>query len=91
MAATNVLRWFVHRSDPPVVQAVHIETEEQLALRNQQKLEQAKQVLGGRYVLHPSNKVLPQREQRSRTPAARMALADRVLKSRQGSPLQGQT
>jgi len=68
MAAPNVLRWFVHRSDPPVVQTVHVETEEQLVLRNQQRLEQAKQALGGRYVLHPSNHVMRQREERPRVP-----------------------
>ena len=38
-----------------MVYRVIVETEEQLALRNQQKLEQAKQALGGHYVLHPSN------------------------------------
>ena len=80
MAATDVLRWFVHRSDPPVVQSLVVETEERLVLRNQQQLEQAKQALGGRYVLHPSNKVARQREERPRAPNVRI-----VRPSRSGS------
>ena len=48
MTATTVLRWFLPRSDPPMVQTIIVETEEQLALRNQQRLEQAKRTLGGR-------------------------------------------
>jgi hypothetical protein len=52
MAATTVLRWLHPRSGPPIVQRVIVEPEEQLALRNQQRLEQAKRALGGRYVLH---------------------------------------
>ena len=35
-----------------MVHRVIVETEEQLALRNQQRLEQAKQALGGRDVPH---------------------------------------
>lgn len=77
MAATDVLRWFVPRSDPPVVQTLIVETEERLVLRNQQRLEQAKQALGGRYVLHPSNKVARQREERPRAPAVRITPAPR--------------
>jgi hypothetical protein len=73
MAATTVLRWFHRASDPPVVQRVIVEAEEQLARRNQQKLEQAKQALGGRYVLHASNKVGRKREERPRALAARAA------------------
>lgn len=88
MAATTVLRWFLPRSDPPMVQTVIVETEEQLALRNQQRLEQAKQALGGRYVLHPSNKVIRQREERPRTLAARAALQDQSRKSKQGNPVE---
>ena len=57
MPAT-VLRWFHSESDPPIVQRLIVEPEEQLALRNQQRLEQAKRILGGRYVLHSSNKVI---------------------------------
>ena len=87
MAATTVLRWFLPKSDPPMVQTVLVETEEQLALRNQQKLEQAKRVLGGRYVLHPSNKVSRQREERPRTLAARVALADRSPIAKKGTPI----
>ena len=52
-----------------MVQRVIVETEEQLALRNQERLEQAKRTLGGRYVLHPSNAVI--RQERPRTLAAR--------------------
>ena len=80
MAASTVLRWFHHRSDPPVVQMVHVETEKQLVLRNQLKLEQAKQALGGRYVLHPDNKVIRQREERPRAPVVRVVQPDPSLK-----------
>lgn len=83
MAATTVFRWFLPKSDPPLVQTVIVETEEQLALRNQQRLEQAKQALGGRYVLHPSNKIIRQREERPRPPVARVTLPDNLHKSRQ--------
>lgn len=69
MASRTVLRWFLKKSDPPMVQRVIVETEEQLALRNQEKLEQAKRTLGGRYVLHPSNAVS---KQEPRTSAARV-------------------
>lgn len=85
MAATTVLRWFLPRLDPPVVRTVIVETEEQLALRNQQRLEQAKQTLGGRYILHPNNKVVRQREERPRTPAARPRLPDKLRVSKQAS------
>jgi hypothetical protein len=86
MAATTVFRWFLPKSDPPLVQTVIVETEEQLALRNQQRLEQAKQALGGRYVLHPSNQVIRQREERPRTPVTRVPLSEKIHKSRQGKP-----
>ena len=76
MAATTVLRWFLPKSDPPMVETVIVETEEQLALRNQEKLEQAKRALGGRYVLHPSNAVT--RQERPRTLAARASKPVRV-------------
>jgi len=69
-----------------MVQTVIVETEEQLALRNQQRLEQAKQALGGRYVLHPSNQVNRQREERPRTLAARPPMPDKLRKSRQEKP-----
>lgn len=89
MAATSALRWFLSRSDPPVVQTVIVETEEQLALRNQQKLEQAKQALGGRYVLHPSNKVMRQRDERSRMATVRLPLSDSARKPKQATPARG--
>ena len=76
MAATTVLRWFLPKSDPPMVETVIVETEEQLALRNQEKLEQAKRALGGRYVLHPSNAVT--RQERPRTLVARASKPVRV-------------
>jgi hypothetical protein len=69
-----------------MVQRVIVETEEQLALRNQQRLEQAKRTLGGRYVLHPSNQVIRQREERPRTLAARAPMPDKLSKSKQGNP-----
>jgi len=72
-----------------MVQRVIVETEEQLALRNQQRLEQAKQTLGGRYVLHPNNAVIRQREERTRTPATRVVLTDRSPKPKQGRPIGG--
>jgi hypothetical protein len=86
MAAPTVFRWFLPKSDPPMVQTIIVETEEQLALRNQQRLEQAKQALGGRYVLHPSNKVNRQREERPRTPVVRAPLSDNLLKPKQVGP-----
>ena len=86
MAATTVLRWFHPRADPPMVQTIIVETEEQLALRNQQRLEQAKRTLGGRYVLHPSNKVIRQHTERPRTLAGRAPLPDKLNKSKQGIP-----
>jgi hypothetical protein len=61
-----------------MVQRVIVETEEQLALRNQERLEQAKRTLGGRYVLHPSNAV--SRQERPR------ALVGRVRKPVQVNP-----
>lgn len=89
MVATTVLRWFHRKSDPPVVQRVIVEAEEQLALRNQQKLDEAKQALGGRYVLHASNKVIRKREERPRALAARAAQLERTRLSKQGSPIEG--
>ena len=83
---TTVLRWFHRRSDPPVVQRVQVEAEQQLALRNQQKLELAKQALGGRYVLHASNKVAKRRQERPLAVAARAAQPDRSrIQKPQGS------
>lgn len=86
MAATTVLRWFHRTSDPPIVQTVTVDTEEQLALRNQQRLEQAKQKLGGRYVLHPSNKVIRQNVVQPRKLASRALLSDKLRKSQPEAP-----
>ena len=77
MMRPRFLRRFLSRSDPSIVQTVIVETEEQLALRNQQRLQQAKQALGGHYVLHPSNKVSRQRE-RPPTLSARVVLPNRL-------------
>jgi hypothetical protein len=71
MPATTVLRWFHSESDPPIVQTLIVEPEEELALRNQQRLEQAKRILGGRYVLHSSNKVIRQNVNQPRKLATR--------------------
>lgn len=78
MAAKSVLRWFLPKLDPPMFQRVIVETEEQLALRNLERLEQAKRTLGRRYVLHPSNAVAKQKPPRT--------LASRVRKPVQANP-----
>ena len=78
MPATTVLRWFHSESDPPIVQTLIVEPEENLALRNQQRLEQAKQKLGGRYVLHSSNKVIRQNVNQPRKPGARALASDNL-------------
>ena len=80
MPPTTVLRWFHSESDPPIVQRLIVEPEEELALRNQQRLEQAKQQLGGRYVLHSSNKVSRQNVNQPRKLAER-ALASEKLRN----------
>lgn len=77
MVAKTVLRWFLQKPDPPLVQTVVVETEEQLALRNQERLEEAKRILGGRYVLHPSNAVAKQQR-----PRALPARAQRAMQAR---------
>ena len=72
-----------------MVDTVIVETEEQLALRNQQRLEQASKpwrALG----LRPSNQVIRQREERPRPPAARVALSDPSRKSKQGGAIEEQ-
>ena len=81
MSATTVLRWLRHESDPPIVQTLIVEPEEELALRNQQRLEQAKRKLGGRYVLHSSNKVLRQNVKQPRKLAARALASDKLRNS----------
>ena len=78
MPAITVLRWFHSESDPPIVQTLIVEPEENLALRNQQRLEQAKQKLGGRYVLHSSNKVIRQNVNQPRKPGARALASDNL-------------
>jgi len=91
MTATTVLRWFRPKSDPPIVQTVLVETEEQLAIRNQERLEQAKRILGGRYILHPNNKVIRQREERPRKQAARAPLPDKLRRSKPVIPTERQS
>ena len=81
MPATTVLRWFHSESDPPIVQTLIAEPEQELALRNQQRLEQAKQKLGGRYVLHSSNKVIRQNGNQPRKLAARALASDKLRNS----------
>ncbi|HVG05501.1 MAG TPA: hypothetical protein VM937_11240 [Burkholderiaceae bacterium] len=71
MPATTILRWFHSESDPPIVQTLIVKPEEELALRNQQRLEQAKRELGSRYVLHSSHKVSRQNVNQAQKPAAR--------------------
>lgn len=78
MPATTVLRLFHSESDPPIVQRLIVEPEEELARRNQQRLEQAKRELGGRYVLHSSNKIIRQNLNQPRKPAARALSSDKL-------------
>jgi hypothetical protein len=84
MPVTSVLRWFRPKSDPPIVETLIVEREEELALRNQQRLEQAKRTLGERYVLHQSNKVTRQQEEQPRMTAARALLSDKLRKLKGG-------
>ena len=81
MPATTVLHWFHSESDPPIVQTLIVEPEEELALRNQQRLEQAKRKLGERYVLHSSHKVSRQKVIQPNKPAARALPPDRLSNS----------
>ena len=90
MPATTVLRWFHSESDPPIVQRLIVEPEEELALRNQQRLEQAKQKLGGRYVLHSSNQVIRQKVNQPRRPAARALASDKLPNSEPEASLERQ-
>ena len=57
MVAEKVRRWLSTVPDARLVDAVAVETDEELARRNSSRLEQAKQALGRRYLLHPSNRV----------------------------------
>jgi hypothetical protein len=81
MPAATVLRWFHSESDPPIVHTLIVEPEAELALRNQQRLEQAKRKLGGRYVLHSSNKVIRQNVNQPRKLAARALVSDKLRNS----------
>ena len=81
MPATTVFRWFHSESDPPIVQTLIVKPEEELARRNQQRLEQAKRELGGRYVLHSSNKVSRQNVNQPRKLAARALASDKLRNS----------
>jgi len=56
MVAEKVRRW-LSTPEARLVDAVAVETDEELARRNSHRLEQAKQALGRRYLLHPSNRV----------------------------------
>jgi len=78
MPATTVLPWFHSESDPPIVQTLIVKPEEELALRNQQRLEQAKRELGVRYVLHSSHKVSRQNVDQPHKLAARALPPDRL-------------
>jgi len=70
-----------------MVQRVIVETEEQLALRNQQRLEQAKRTLGGRYVLHPSNQVIHNvKRDRARWPSVWLCRTNCTNQSREIRP-----
>ena len=81
MAVTTVLRRFHSESDPPIVQTLIVEPEQELALRNQQRLEEAKRNLGGRYVLHASNKVIRQNVKQPRAPVARALSSNKLRNS----------
>lgn len=81
MPATTVLHWFHSESDPPIVQTLIVEPEEELKLRNQQRLEQAKRKLGERYVLHSSHKVSRQNVNQTHKPAARALPPDKLRNS----------
>jgi len=81
MPATTVLRWFHSESDPPIVQTLIVEPEEELKLRNQQRLEQAKRKLGERHVLHSSHKVSRQNVIQPHKPVASAFRPDRLSNS----------
>ncbi len=81
MPATTVLRRFHSESDPPIVQTLIVEPEQELALRNQQRVEQAKQKLGGRYVLHSSNQVIRKNVKQPRVLPARALASDKLRNS----------
>ena len=91
MPATPVLRRFHSESDPPIVQTLIVEPEEELALRNQQRLEKAKRELGGRYVLHSNNKVVRKTVNQPRTLAARALASDKLRTSEPKAPHERQS
>ena len=57
MMSATIARWLLSGTDAPVVTAAEIETDEELAVRNAERLAAAKQALGQRYLLHPSNRI----------------------------------
>ena len=57
MVAEKFRRWLAELAEVRVIDAVVVETDEELALRNSQRLQRAKEALGRRYLLHPSNRV----------------------------------
>ena len=57
MVSEKVRRWLSTANEAPLIDGVAVKTDEKLAHRNSQRLERAKQVLGQRYLLHPSNRI----------------------------------
>lgn len=57
MVADKFRRWLSAMAEARVIEAVAVKTDEALALRNTQRLQRAKEALGRRYLLHPSNRV----------------------------------
>lgn len=83
MMSSTISRWVLSGSDAPVVSAPEIETDEDLARRNAERLAAAKERLGLRYLLHPSNRVNrvekdPSRVVLLRAVAARPAVYERA-------------
>ena len=65
MMPTSITRWVREGTDAPVISPPEIETDEDLARRNAERLAAAKATLGQRYLLHPSNRVRREAESRS--------------------------
>ncbi|MGH6623487.1 MAG: hypothetical protein ACREBN_05920 [Burkholderiaceae bacterium] len=83
MMPTSIARWVREGTDAPVICPPEIETDEELARRNAERLAAAKAKLGQRYLLHPSNHVRREAESRSRvviltSVAARSPLEERA-------------
>jgi hypothetical protein len=57
MVNEKVRRWLSAVTDARLIDGVAVKPDEELARRNVERLERAKQVLGQRYLLHPSNRV----------------------------------